>query len=183
MNLRPSLLLCPNQADPFVQILLQRLDSRRADPELDMLQSQLPVASWRQEILSAVNMHSVVVIAGETGCGKSTQIPQYLLEDEIRQGRACNIVVVQPRRVAAITLAERVAYELRMGPMPREGHTQGDESCSPVGYAVRLLRRVNMYTRLLFCTTGILLQVNFGTFLCTSLPPCSICSYHYHSGA
>ena len=55
----------------------------------------------------------VVIISGETGCGKTTQIPQFILESEIEsvQGAACNIICTQPRRISAMSVSERVAYE------------------------------------------------------------------------
>ena len=61
-------------------------------------------------LLDALAKSRVVVVSGETGCGKSTQVPQYLLDDACRNGRggACSIVVTQPRRIAAITLAQYV---------------------------------------------------------------------------
>lgn len=55
----------------------------------------------------------VVVISGETGCGKTTQIPQFILESEIEsvRGASCSIVCTQPRRISAISVSERVATE------------------------------------------------------------------------
>lgn len=55
----------------------------------------------------------VVVVSGETGCGKTTQLPQYVLESEIdaSRGAACSIICTQPRRISAIAVAERVAAE------------------------------------------------------------------------
>lgn len=77
---------------------------------------ELPVDSHRQHVISAVESSRVVVIAGETGCGKTTRIPRFLLEERIRegQGAACNILVTQPRRISAVSVAHRVAHE--MGP-------------------------------------------------------------------
>ena len=55
----------------------------------------------------------VIVISGETGCGKTTQLPQYILESEIESGRGafCNIICTQPRRISAMAVAERVSAE------------------------------------------------------------------------
>lgn len=55
----------------------------------------------------------VVIISGETGCGKTTQIPQFILESEIEavRGAACNIICTQPRRISAMSVSERVASE------------------------------------------------------------------------
>ena len=74
----------------------------------------LPCYQKKEEILKCVKNHQVVVISGETGCGKTTQVPQYILEEAGLQGRAgeVKLVVTQPRRVAAISVAERVALEM-----------------------------------------------------------------------
>jgi len=69
-------------------------------------QQNLPIYEHRQEIVDAVARHQVVVVAGDTGCGKSTQIPQYLLS-----AGYTHIACTQPRRIACISLSRRVAYE------------------------------------------------------------------------
>jgi ATP-dependent RNA helicase DHX36 len=58
-------------------------------------------------------IEQVVVVSGETGCGKTTQLPQYILESEIdaARGASCNIICTQPRRISAIVVSERVAAE------------------------------------------------------------------------
>ncbi|TNN30309.1 ATP-dependent RNA helicase A [Liparis tanakae] len=63
--------------------------------------------------LNLQKAHAVVLVRGPTGCGKTTQVPQYLLDSFIRGGRAsdCNIVVTQPRRISAVSVAERVSFE------------------------------------------------------------------------
>ncbi|KAG6550205.1 hypothetical protein Mapa_008165 [Marchantia paleacea] len=110
--------------------------------------SKLPAFKQRDDLLRQINAHNVTVVAGQTGCGKSTQVPQYVLEDYIERdiGAACNIICAQPRRLSAIGLADRVAKERGQG----VGET--------VGYSVRLESCRSHRTRLLFCTTGILLR-------------------------
>ncbi len=73
--------------------------------------AQLLAATMRAAVLQAVDNKQVTVICGATGCGKSTQVPQYLLENAIEQGCGgqCNVIVTQPRRISAIGLAMRVA--------------------------------------------------------------------------
>ena len=98
--------------------------------------------------MKAVCENRVTLIAGETGCGKTTQVPQFLLDHEVKAGRGgdCNIICTQPRRIAAIGVADRVAVE------------QGCQLGGTVGYQIRLDAKMSRDTRLLFCTTGILLR-------------------------
>ncbi|XP_019967260.2 ATP-dependent RNA helicase DHX30 [Paralichthys olivaceus] len=114
------------------------------------LSVELPVDSHRQSVVSAVRSSRVVVIAGETGCGKTTRIPRFLLEECVRggEGANCNILVTQPRRISAVSVAHRVAHE--MGPALK--------SC--VGYQVRLESRPPKQSggALLFLTVGVLLR-------------------------
>ncbi|CAK1587025.1 unnamed protein product [Parnassius mnemosyne] len=116
----------------------------------------LPTYKKSEEILSLINNNQVVVISGETGCGKSTQIPQLILDEAIKNNKGANIkiLVTQPRRIAASSLAMRVAQE------------RGEEIGNSVGYAVRL-EKIEERSRgsIQYCTTGILLvelEVNQG---------------------
>ncbi|KAK4438352.1 DExH-box ATP-dependent RNA helicase DExH7, chloroplastic [Sesamum alatum] len=124
----------------------------------EMLQSRssLPIAELKDDILHLLEENNVVVISGETGCGKTTQVPQYILDNMIEAGRGgyCNIICTQPRRIAAISVAERVADE-------RCESSPGSND-SLVGYQVRLDSARNERTKLLFCTTGILLRMISG---------------------
>ncbi|CAJ1977459.1 unnamed protein product [Sphenostylis stenocarpa] len=71
----------------------------------------LPAYKKKEAILSVISRNQVVIISGETGCGKTTQIPQFILESEIEsvRGAACNIICTQPRRISAMSVSERVA--------------------------------------------------------------------------
>lgn len=71
----------------------------------------LPIAEKREAILDLIERNRVVVLSGDTGCGKSTQMPQYLLDSYAlkHRGTECNIIVTQPRRLAALSLAQTVA--------------------------------------------------------------------------
>ncbi|OMO75195.1 hypothetical protein CCACVL1_16292 [Corchorus capsularis] len=114
--------------------------------------SALPIAGLKNDILQLLKENNVLVVCGETGSGKTTQVPQFILDDMIESGRGahCNIICTQPRRIAAISVAERVADE-RCEPPP-------GSNGSLVGYQVRLDNARNEKTKLLFCTTGILLR-------------------------
>ncbi|MGV8977223.1 MAG: ATP-dependent RNA helicase HrpA [Cellulomonas sp.] len=104
---------------------------------------QLPVSARRAEISAAIRDHQVVIVAGETGSGKTTQIPKILLE--LGRGRDGQIGHTQPRRIAARTVAERIAVEL--------GTSLGEI----VGYQVRFTDESSERTLVKVMTDGILL--------------------------
>ncbi|WFD22917.1 RNA helicase [Malassezia equina] len=118
------------------------------------VRESLPAHAARASVLECLRQHRVVLIAGETGCGKTTQVPQFLLDDAIEQGcgSLCSIVVTQPRRVSAMGVAARVAAE--------RGESLDKQAADDalVGYAIRGERRASRACRLLFTTTGVLLR-------------------------
>jgi HrpA-like RNA helicase len=83
----------------------------------DRRPKDLPVFSYLDDIISSVSQNPITIITGEPGSGKTTQIPQILLDSDI--GNTLNssylkVAVTQPRRVAAIAMARRVSYERRV---------------------------------------------------------------------
>ncbi|EAN99155.1 ATP-dependent RNA helicase, putative [Trypanosoma cruzi] len=140
--------------EAYARRLRDRLCNLRADPKylekFHMRRSSLAIASVEQRILDAMDQHRVVVVCGTTGCGKTTQVPQYILDREIMEERGdrCCIVVTQPRRLSAFSIADRIASE-RLDVVGKD-----------VGYAVRLDARPGRHITL--CTTGVLLQMLSG---------------------
>lgn len=118
---------------------------------------QLPMWHFRQEVVDAVEREQVVIICGETGCGKSTQVPSFLLEHQLSQGKPCKVYCTEPRRISAISLARRVSEEL--------GEGKGDIGSprSLVGYSIRLEAKVSKETRLVYATTGIVMRMLEGS--------------------
>lgn len=108
----------------------------------------LPAYKEKDAILAAISQNQIVIISGATGCGKTTQIPQFILESEVEsvRGAVCNIICTQPRRISAMSVSERIASE------------RGEKLGECVGYKVRLEGVKGKDTHLLFCTTGILLR-------------------------
>ncbi|KAK4189694.1 putative ATP-dependent RNA helicase [Podospora australis] len=118
---------------------------------------QLPMWQFRQAVVDTVEQNQVVIICGETGCGKSTQVPAFLLEDQLCKGRNCKIYCTEPRRISALSLAKRVSEEL--------GENKGDlgTNRSLVGYSIRLEANVSKETRLVYATTGIVMRMLEGS--------------------
>ncbi|KAB8303097.1 hypothetical protein EYC80_004550 [Monilinia laxa] len=124
-----------------------------------MLQSrmQLPMWSFKDEVLGAIDRSQVVIVCGETGCGKSTQVPAFILEHQLSRGQPCKIYCTEPRRISAISLARRVSEEL--------GERKNDLGTprSLVGYAIRLESNTSKETRLIYATTGIVMRMLEGS--------------------
>lgn len=104
----------------------------------------LPIWAYKEEILKTLDAHQAVIVCSETGSGKSTQIPSFILEHELMKGRNCKIYVTEPRRISAISLARRVSEEL--------GENKNDigTSRSLVGYAIRLESKLTQSTKLVY---------------------------------
>ncbi|XP_067997447.1 ATP-dependent RNA helicase A isoform X1 [Melanerpes formicivorus] len=142
--------LAPEQISMDLKsVFMYRLEHEEELQRIQEERDSLPVKNFENEILHAVQNNSVVVIRGATGCGKTTQVPQYILDEYIRTNRAaeCNIVVTQPRRISAVSVAERVAYE------------RGEEPGQSCGYSVRFESVLpRPHGSMLFCTVGVLLR-------------------------
>ncbi|MCQ2389074.1 MAG: ATP-dependent RNA helicase HrpA, partial [Kiritimatiellae bacterium] len=110
---------------------------------------ELPVSAHRGEIIAALERHAVVVVSGDTGSGKTTQLPKMALEAGCG-ARGRRIAVTQPRRLAAMTMAARVAEEL------------GCRVGGAVGFQHRFGKQISKDTRVKFLTDGVLLAETRG---------------------
>ncbi|CAK8683077.1 unnamed protein product [Clavelina lepadiformis] len=107
----------------------------------------LPTFCNRSEILGAISGFAITFIKGTAGSGKTTQVPQYILDQHARFRKYCNIVVAQPLKIKAIHDAERVSQERNCGPVGRL-----------VGYDVEFDKMTSSDTRITYMTTGVLLR-------------------------
>lgn len=131
-----------NQKATFVQVI--------RDESIQIARLKLPILAEEQQIMETINENSIIIIAGETGSGKTTQVPQFLYE----AGYALNgqiIAVTEPRRVAAISMSQRVGEEMSL---PNE-----------VGYLIRFEGNVTDETKIKFMTDGVLLKEVQNDFL------------------
>ena len=118
-------------------------------PEVQETRNKLPIINEEQPIMETINENPVTLLVGETGSGKTTQVPQFLYEagysHELRKdGKHKLIGVTEPRRVAAMSMSERVSYEMNMK--------------TAVSYQIRFEGNVGPDTRIKFMTDGILLR-------------------------
>ncbi|KAL1560914.1 DExH-box ATP-dependent RNA helicase DExH6, variant 2 [Salvia divinorum] len=143
---------CRPTTNPFeiaskIQTLASRIEKETSLKQIAQSRSKLPIASFRDAITSSVESNQVVLVCGETGCGKTTQVPQFLLDHAWSKGETCKVVCTQPRRISATSVAERIASE--------RGESIGDS----VGYKIRLESKGGRQSSLVFCTNGVLLRV------------------------
>lgn len=138
------------EAPPEERMTVKREATYHVDisrtPQVQSQREHLPAIAQEQEIMEAIHNNDVVVLTGETGSGKTTQVPQFLYEAGFGTHIKGMIGITQPRRVAAVSMAKRVGEEL------------GPEHGSHVGYQIRFDTRVGDDTRVKFMTDGVLLR-------------------------
>lgn len=154
---RLSRLLKQRHRDRFreLKMLGKRLEASMKEREARLSRipkpaypENLPITAKREEIIDAIRKRQVVILSGETGCGKSTQIPKMCLE--AGRGIEGKIGCTQPRRIAATTIARRIAEEL------------GEELGRSVGYKIRFTDRTSREGYIKIMTDGILLAETQG---------------------
>lgn len=123
---------------------------QRVNPQIHRDRMELPISMYQNAINEVLRNNPVVIINGQTGSGKTTQVPQYILEECTRLNKPCRIICTQPRRIATVTVANRVA----------------EERCEPVGetvgYQIRLESRMRRTTNLIYTTSGCVLRSIMG---------------------
>ncbi|CAH9098645.1 unnamed protein product [Cuscuta epithymum] len=146
-----NLTACPPQRSLIAPTVVHVIRPK----EVEEKRKDLPIVMMEQEIMEAINENTCVIICGETGCGKTTQVPQFLYEAGfgLHSRRGGIIGVTQPRRVAVLATAKRVSFEL--------GFHLGKE----VGFQVRHDRKVGSNCSIKFMTDGILLREVQNDFL------------------
>lgn len=118
--------------------------------EVQSARLRLPILAEEQQVMELINEHPIVIVAGETGSGKTTQLPQFLYEAGYARNKM--IGITEPRRVAAIAMSKRVAHEMNL---PQ----------SEVSYLIRFEGNVTPATRIKFMTDGVLLKEIESDFL------------------
>uniref|UniRef100_A0A1A9WXX5 ATP-dependent RNA helicase DHX34 n=1 Tax=Glossina brevipalpis TaxID=37001 RepID=A0A1A9WXX5_9MUSC len=138
--------ITPLRIKQFQEIVLIYLDFKQKEKfkqikKLRKVQVSLPIWKFKESFQNALDKTRVLIIAGDTGCGKSTQVPQYLYEFGYR-----SIACTQPRRLACVSLSKRVAHEML------------DDYGFKVGFQIRFEKNKNASTNILFITEGLLLR-------------------------
>ena len=117
-------------------------NNKNSETNLVNNENVLPIFSKKRDIIEQIGKNRVVIVSGNTGCGKSTQVPQFIYEKN-KNGK---ILITQPRRIAAISIAKRLSYEMknRLGEL--------------VGYQVSMISHFTKDTKILVKTTGVFLE-------------------------
>ena len=105
-------------------------------------QKELPIFAFKSEILKKISDNRVIIISGNTGCGKSTQIPQYIFQSNPKN----KIIMTQPRRIAAVSISKRLAEEMC------------EKIGEKIGYHVSMNHKFSFGTKILVVTTGVFLE-------------------------
>ena len=142
-----------SEASEALKDIWTRKSSTESYQRMLLARTNLPMFHAKATAMEAIARNQVTIVVGDTGSGKSTQVPQFILEHELSQGRQCKIYCTEPRRISAISLAQRVSEEL--------GEQKGDVGTarSLVGYAIRLESQTAVSTRLVYATVGIVLRM------------------------
>lgn len=151
-NWYPADTASEDQLDAKSSLMKERLETYSTNPSTSNMRKQrasLPIMQGAKDLVDIIQSNEVTIIMAATGSGKTTQVPQIILDHYIERGEGarCNVLCTQPRRLAAMSVSERIADE--------RGQSLGEE----VGYQVRFdLKLPEPEGTITFCTTGIFLR-------------------------
>ncbi|XP_075983898.1 putative ATP-dependent RNA helicase kurz [Anticarsia gemmatalis] len=148
-NKKKDVVQVKEEKKPVLKIPTVNIDVKR-DPKIQVARLKLPILGEEQRIMELINENEFLIIAGETGSGKTTQIPQFLYEAGYAENKM--IAVTEPRRVATVAMAARVGYELGL-------------SSKEVSYLMRFEGNAGKQTKIKFMTDGVLLKEIQSDFL------------------
>ena len=119
-----------------------KYNNNKEELDIENNDKKLPIFSKKKEIIEQIEKNRVIIVSGNTGCGKSTQVPQFIFEKN-KNGK---ILITQPRRIAAISIAKRLSYEMKskLGEL--------------IGYQVSMISHFSNDTKILVKTTGVFLE-------------------------
>ena len=149
VNLQPKITPVTEVATKKVSSINKKFIPVNRTPEVQEIRNKLPIIKEEQPIMESINENPITVLIGETGSGKTTQVPQFLYEagyahEKRKDGTNKLIGVTEPRRVAAMSMANRVSYEMNMNGV--------------VSYQIRFEGNTGPKTRIKYMTDGILLR-------------------------
>ena len=147
---QPEIACTTGRLNSIVKQVPPKIDFAAVSRDILETRQSLPIASYRNTIIDTIETNKVTLISGDTGCGKTTQVPQFIMEDHSQRDKPCRIIITQPRRLAALSVAERVASE------------RNEVLGTIVGYQIRLESKVSPTTICTFCTSGVLLRTIMG---------------------
>lgn len=145
-NLQPELVAIGSQSHSREMNALT-VPPKSVNPACVEDRQALPIYESRDPLLQLIRSNQVLIVESSTGSGKSTQIPQYILEEASEYNIPCRVIVAQPRRICATSLAERVSFE------------RGEELGTTVGYQIRLQSKVSPTSNLIYVTNGVILRM------------------------
>lgn len=128
----------------YIKAQMARLN-HKDHAKIQKKRAMLPAHQHSAAVRSLVANNQIVLISGETGCGKTTQVPQFLFDDETI-GSTCRMAITQPRRLSAMSVSERIASE------------RSEKIGQTVGYNIRLETEKSENTQMLFVTPGLLIR-------------------------
>jgi HrpA-like RNA helicase len=114
------------------------------------IRKNLSIHGYKDKIMQAIDENRILLVQGSTGSGKTTQIPQFIMETASERETPCRIICTQPRRISAIASAERVCYE------------SGVSLGTAVGYQIRLDSKISAGSNCIFLTPGVFLRYMMG---------------------